>query len=66
MTRQRVRIDCEPQCVTPWRLEGVDGTVWITFGEDVSKPLGVVAEVVPAMRRFLDEIGDVGTIAAAR
>ena len=64
MTHQRVCVDCEPHAVTPWRLESVDGTVWITFGEGVPRPLGLTAEVMPAMRRFLDEIGAVGVIAA--
>jgi hypothetical protein len=36
----------------------VDDTVWITFGEGVPRPLGVTAEVMPAMRRFLDAAGD--------
>ncbi len=56
--RQTARVDCQPRAVRPWRLERVDDTVWITFGEGVPRPLGVTAEVMPAMRRFLDAAGD--------
>jgi hypothetical protein len=36
----------------------VDDTVWITFDEDVSRPLGASAEVMPVLRGFFDEVGD--------
>ena len=58
MTRQKVRVDCRPRAVKPWRLERVDDTVWITFDEDVPRPLGASAEVIPVLRGFFDEVGD--------
>lgn len=63
MTRPRIRVDCEPNAVRPWRLERVDDTVWITFSEGVPRPLGITAEVMPAMRRFLEEVGQANTVA---
>lgn len=66
MKRQRVRIDCQPKAVRPWRLECVDDTVWSTFGEGVPRPLGVTAEVLPALRRLIEEVGDAGELAAGQ
>ena len=52
--RQRVRVDCTPE-VQPWRLEPADDSVWDTFDEDIWRSLGA-AEVMPAMRRFLEQV----------
>lgn len=61
MKHQRIRVDCAPEAIKSWRLERVDDSIWITFGEGVPRPLGVTAEVVPAMRRFLDEMSEADT-----
>ena len=37
-----------------------------TFGEGVQRPLGVTAEVMPAMRRFVEEIDNVGEFVASK
>jgi len=65
LRRQRTRVDCQPRAIRPWRLECVDDTIWITFGEGVPRPLGVTAEVMPAMRRFVEEIDGVGELVAS-
>lgn len=62
MERETIRVDCAPKAIRAWRLECVDDSVWITFGEGVPRPLGATAEVMPAMRRFLDAMGDTGTV----
>lgn len=66
MTQRRIWVDCEPGAVRPWRLERVDDTVWITFDDGVPRPLGVTAEALPAMRRFLEEIERVGAVPATQ
>lgn len=40
----------------------MDDTIWITFGEGVPRPLGVTAEVMTAMRRFVEEVGELVAI----
>lgn len=65
MTRRTFRVDCQPRAVRPWRLECVDDTVWITFGEGVPRPLGVTAEVMPAIRRFMGEAGEPDVLVGA-
>ena len=64
MEREAIRVDCAPKAIRAWRLECVDDSVWITFGEGGPRPLGATAEVMPAMRRFLNAVGDAGAVAA--
>lgn len=61
--REAIRVECAPKAIRAWRLERIDDSVWITFGEG-GPALGATAEVMPAMRRFLDAVGNAGAVAA--
>lgn len=63
MNRETIRVDCAPKAIRAWRLECVDDSVWITFGEGGPRPLGATAEVMPTFRRFLEAMGDAAAVA---
>jgi hypothetical protein len=63
VNRETIRVDCAPKAVRAWRLECIDDSVWIAFGEGGPRPLGATAEVMPAMRRFLQAMDDAGAVA---